>query len=158
MQTQSANVQAEPARLPPPSSRRLLLGRNTELRRLLALGVVQALGVVDRRCATPAGLRQLVNLIDQLFSQHGAEEDAHARQRAELHALGAWPADGGDVELATRFDRLARELLRDIAREEHSFLIGGRLPQGPGKRASISVSVWAVSLTTRWKISGCLPK
>lgn len=155
MRTEIAKVHTVPAQLPAQPPRRRLLEQHTELRRLLALGVVQALGVVDHRSATSEALRSLVKLIDALFTQHVAEEEAlilpvleeelptdpgrierlraeHERQRAELHALRAWPLDGGDVELAARFDLLARDLLRDIAREERTFLRGDDRPQRPG--------------------------
>jgi hypothetical protein len=132
MHTAVANVQAESALQSPQASRCRLVDQHTELRRLLALGIVQALGVVDHRCASSATLRPLVKLIDQLLARHVGDEAAHAQQRAELHALGAWPADGADAELAARFDLLARDLLRDIAREERAFLIGDGRPQGPG--------------------------
>jgi hypothetical protein len=132
MHTAAENVHTEATHLAPQTVRRQLLEQHIELRRLLALGVVQALGVVDHRCAASGALRPLVKLIDELFTQHVADADAHARQRAELRALGAWPADGGDIELAARFDLLARDLLRDMAREERALLTGDGRSQGPG--------------------------
>jgi hypothetical protein len=155
MTTAVANVRTVPARRPAQAARQRLLEQHTELRRLLAMGVVQALGIVDQRGAAPAVLRSLVHRIEQLFTEHAAEEEAqmlpvferdvpwdpcraerlraeHAQQRADLRALVAWPESGSELELAARFDLLARDLLRDIAREERDFLRAADRFQWPG--------------------------
>jgi hypothetical protein len=125
------------------ATRRLILDQHTELRRLLAMGLVQSVTVLDNWGCAHEPLRSLVALIREVLVKHLADEEAllrpwlesgpghlrgewladeHARQRAEIDALCAWPEAASDLELAARFDRLARALLRDIAQEERYFL------------------------------------
>jgi len=57
-----------------------------------------------------------------VFLQQALREE-HARQRAELETLCAWPDNGSDQDLAARFGRLAAALLEGIAHEEQEVLI-----------------------------------
>lgn len=123
------------------AARRLILGQHSELRRLLARGVVQALRVLEDSPCVHGPLRETLPQIRELFAQHLADEEnwllpaleanlppgpqraapireKQARHREEIEALCAWPERGGDLELAARFDALARALLTDLAREE----------------------------------------
>jgi hypothetical protein len=131
---------------PSEHARRLILKQHTDLRRLLALGLVNSVGLLDNRISTSEPFRALVTVIRDLFTRHVADEEAlilsppeanrapdrtraerlrseHAYQRAELDALCAWAEDASDLALAARFDRLARALLLDIADEERDLLI-----------------------------------
>jgi len=127
---------------------RLILDQHTELRRLLAMGLVQSVGVLDNRVSVHEPLRSMVALIRDVLARHLADEEAlllpyievcersraagrfraeqlrddHTRQLGELDLLCAWPEEAGDLELAARFDQLARALLQDIALEERYFL------------------------------------
>jgi hypothetical protein len=126
------------------SARRKVLDQHLELRRLLRAGLTHVHGAsVDR--PSPAALRELVGLVRGIFVQHLADEEAlivpfleddlplgplrvaalrdeHARQRAELEALCAWPVGDDAGQLATRFGDLAAELIADIEHEERDLL------------------------------------
>ena len=144
--TETASIDQHTQRLPAASARQRILAQHTELRRLLAMSVVQSMGIVQDHPAQHESLRSLVTFIRAVFVQHLAEEEAvilpildddlplgparaellrteHASQRAQLDGLCAWPEDGDEEELARRFDGLARQLLRDIAHEERELLV-----------------------------------
>jgi DUF438 domain-containing protein len=131
-------------RTPAETARRLVLGQHRELRRLLAMGLIEARHAESALTHEP--LRALVSLIREVFVRHLADEEAlivpileddppvgpqrvvalreeHQRQRAELEALCLWPQEASDAELANRFDGLAKALLEDIAHEERELLI-----------------------------------
>jgi len=122
------------------AAHRLILDQHMELRRLLALGLVQTCMPCDRRSGL-AALLVLVGRIQEAFVEHLSDEEAvllpllrvelpagllrtqilreeHARQRRELDALNVPAEDEIADGLADRFDRLARALLIDIAQEE----------------------------------------
>jgi hypothetical protein len=124
---------------------RLILDQHRELRRLLAMGLVQSVGVLDTHVCVHEPFRALVAVIRDVLLNHLADEETlllpwlensrpagafraaslrgeHARQRAELDELCDWPDEASDLELAARFDRLARALLVDIAHEERALL------------------------------------
>jgi hypothetical protein len=123
------------------AARRLLFDQNSELRRLLALGLVQVHASAHGHASPGPTLRALIQSIRAAFVQHVSVENSlllplvtkdpgknalhvhdrfawHDRQRRELEALCNTAAQGGDDVLADRFDRLARGLLAEIAREE----------------------------------------
>ena len=123
------------------AARRLILKQHSELRRLLALALIQTCAPLRDRQSSAEALRALVSRIRTLFVQHIADEEAvlrplfdrepralilraeHARQRADLDALYAMSeADAADA-FEDRFDGLARALLTDIADEERQFAI-----------------------------------
>lgn len=121
------------------AAHRLILEQHMELRRLLALGLVQTCMPSHCRQPVQAPLTALVGRIRAVFLQHLADEEVvlpplldgalagapltqtlreeHARQRRELEMLRALPEAATDA-LAERFDALARALLIDIAEEE----------------------------------------
>jgi iron-sulfur cluster repair protein YtfE (RIC family) len=122
------------------AARRLLFDQNSELRRLLALGLVQVHASAHGHAGSGPTLRSLIQSIRAAFVQHVSVENDlllplvtnapgkndlhvhdrfawHDRQRRELEALCA-AAQGADDVLADRFDRVARSLLAEIAREE----------------------------------------
>jgi len=123
------------------TARRLILEQHTELRRLLALALVQTYAPSRDRQSSAGALRALVSRIRTLFVQHIADEEAvllplfdheprarilraeHARQRADLDGLCALSEDDAAVTFADRFDVLARALLTDIAEEERELAI-----------------------------------
>lgn len=127
------------------SARRLVLEQHLGLRRMLMMGLAQVIGAEGLQEPQHEPLRALVGEIQSVFVQHLADEEAlilpilendlplgpmraaalceeHARQRAELEALSAWPEERSDQELAMRFGRLAAALLEDIAHEEREVL------------------------------------
>jgi len=127
------------------AAHRLILEQHTELRRLLALGLVQTcLPSRDRRSA-PAVLPALVERIKRAFVEHLADEEAallplfgedldgprrvqlvreqHGRQRREMEALQALSMSESDDPFAEEFDRLARALLVDMAEEERALAL-----------------------------------
>jgi hypothetical protein len=127
------------------TARRLILEQHLGLRRLLMMGLAQVTGAAGHQEPQHEPLRALVGEIQSVFVRHLADEeglilpllqddlplgplraealrDEHARQRAELEALCAWPDDQSDHELATRFGQLAAALLEDIAHEEREVL------------------------------------
>jgi hypothetical protein len=127
-------------------TRRLALEQHMELRHLLAAGIREVYSRLERQAPPRESLGRLIGKIRDTFVQHIADEEAvllpmfedearggslraselrgeHARLRAEIETLCAWPADAADLELAVRFDRLARGLLRQIADEERQYLI-----------------------------------
>jgi iron-sulfur cluster repair protein YtfE (RIC family) len=118
----------------------LILEQHRELRRLLALGVVQ-ICALSRGQSTPAALRELLGEFRTAFVAHLSYEEAallplfdderlagqrrtqllreeHASQRREIETLHALSEAGSSDAFAERFDRLARALLVDIAEEE----------------------------------------
>jgi hypothetical protein len=118
----------------------LILEQHRELRRLLALGLVQ-ICALSRGQSTPAALRELVGQFRTVFVAHLSYEEAallplfdderlagrertqilreeHASQRREIETLHALSEAGSSDAFADRFDRLARALLVDIAEEE----------------------------------------
>jgi hypothetical protein len=121
------------------AARRLILEQHTELRRLLALGLVQTCMPSHGRQPVESALKALVGRIRAVFLRHLADEEVvlpplldgelagarltqalreeHVRQRRELAALEALP-EAEIPALAERFDALARALLIDIAEEE----------------------------------------
>ena len=126
-------------------ARCLVLEQHLALRGLLMMGLAQATGAEGHLEHRHEPLRALVGEIQSVFVRHLADEEGlilpileddlplgplraealreeHARQRAELEALLAWPEDRSDRELATRFGRLAAALLEDIAHEERELL------------------------------------
>jgi len=127
------------------TARRLVLEQHLGLRRMLMMGLAQAVGANSLDEPQHEPLRALVGEIQSVFVQHLADEEGlilpfleddlplgptraealreeHARQRAELETLCAWPEDRSDQELAIRFGRLAAALLEDIAHEEREVL------------------------------------
>ncbi len=127
------------------TARRLVLEQHRGLRRLLMMGLAQASGAEGHLEPRHEPLRALVEEIQSVFVRHLADEESlilpileddlpigpiraealreeHARQRAELEALCAWPEEYSDDELATRFAELATALLEDIAHEERELL------------------------------------
>jgi len=127
------------------TARRLILEQHLGLRRLLMMGLAQVTGAEGHQEPQHEPLRALVEEIQSVFVQHLTDEeglilpllegdlplgplraealrDEHARQRAELETLCAWPDDRSDHELATRFGQLAAALLEDIAHEEREVL------------------------------------
>jgi hypothetical protein len=125
------------------TARRLVLSQHLGLRRLLMMGLAQASD--DHQGLPHEPLRALVSEIQSVFVQHLADEEGlilpileddlplgpkravalreeHARQRAELEALCAWPEERSDLELATRFAQLAAALLEDITHEKREVL------------------------------------
>jgi hypothetical protein len=146
------------------SGRRLILEQHTELRRLLALGLVQTYTSSHDRQAGSAVLRALVARVRTTLIQHLRDEDAvllplfeqepggwrraqnlrdeHARQRQEIEAMAALSEAGSADALAERFDGLARALLLDIAQEDRELARMEALPfafdgrrRSPGRRA-----------------------
>ena len=121
------------------TARRLMCDQHRELRQHLAAGIVELHGLVDRRPTSGERLRSLLGGLRDAFAKHQTDEETlvlpilendrasqlreeHARQRAELEALCAGQHQADDVDLARRFDRLARTLLQDIALEERLLL------------------------------------
>ena len=133
-------------------ARRLMGDQHRELRRHLAVGIVELDTLVDRRVIAGERLRALLGTLRDAFAKHQTDEEAlvlpilesdlpvgplrarqlreeHARQRAELEALCARQQAADDVDLASRFDRLARTLLQDIADEERLLLVPSEPPE-----------------------------
>jgi hypothetical protein len=131
---------------PADTARRLVLDQHLELKRLLTMGLIQVRGAAVQADSSHESIRALVGLIRDVFVKHLADEEAlivpileddlpagpwrvaelreeHGRQRTELDALCTWPEEGSDLELALRFDGLAKLLLDDIAHEERELLI-----------------------------------
>ena len=127
------------------SARRLVLEQHLGLRRMLMMGLAQVIGAEGLQEPQHEPLRALADEIQSVFVQHLADEEGlilpilendlplgpmraaalleeHARQRAELEALCAWPEERSDQELAMRLGRLAAALLEDIAHEEREVL------------------------------------
>jgi hypothetical protein len=128
------------------AAHRLILEQHTELRRLLALGLVQTCAPPSGRQSAPAVLPVLVGRIRSVFFAHLRDEEAallplfdderlggarrtqvlheeHARQRCEMETLHALSETGAGDAFADRFDRLARALLVDIASEERELAL-----------------------------------
>jgi hypothetical protein len=101
--------------------------RRRELRRLLALGLMQVHAWSHGQRSAQAALPALVTEIRAAFVRDLADEQTvralHARQQGELDALCDWPEDGSTDALADRFDGLARALLTDIAQEERQLFL-----------------------------------
>lgn len=93
-----------------------------ELRRLLKLGVGQLNAALSGRHQAQERLRSLVTGVRDAMLQRCAESEAVAAEYgaevAELELLCAWPEDEDEVELALRFDGLARALLRAVTRPD----------------------------------------
>jgi hypothetical protein len=112
------------------AARRQLFEQNSELRRLLALGLVEVYASAHGQPAAGPTLRALIHAIRAALVQHVSAEEgllalhaqnllaSHDRQRRELEALCAAPPKGSDAALVDKFDGLARDLLSDLAREE----------------------------------------
>lgn len=122
------------------AAHRLILEQHRELRRLLALGLVQTCMSTQHQQSALAALTVMVGRIRTVFVQHLADEEAalvplldddlpgarrahllreeHARQRRALDGLQALSEGGNAAAVADRFDWLARALLIDIADEE----------------------------------------
>jgi hypothetical protein len=135
------------------SAHRLILEQHMELRRLLALGLVQTCAAPSGRQSAPLGLRALVGQIRSAFVAHLRDEEAallplfdderlggarrtqglleeHAVQRREMETLHALPETGAGDAFADRFDRLARALLVDIAEEERELMLAVAILDG----------------------------
>ena len=120
---------------------RSAFGQRSELRRLLALGLVQVYawshGQHAARDALPALIARIHAAFVQYLSGDGelaarlleevprdgplraqALRAAHARQRRALEALCTRPEQARTDAFADEFDGLARTLLTDIANEE----------------------------------------
>jgi len=131
----------------------LIVEQHRELRRLLALGLVQTYALAGGRQAAPAALRALVGQIRKVFVAHLLDEEAallplfgderlgaprraqilreeHARQRREMETLHALFEAGGAGAFADQFDRLARALLVDIAEEERELALAVAILDG----------------------------
>jgi len=127
------------------AAHRLILEQHTELRRLLALGLVQTcLPSRDRKAASTV-LPALVERIKRAFVGHLADEEAallpllgedldgprrvqivreqHGRQRREIEALWAVSTSENYDAFAEEIDRLARALLVDMAEEERALAL-----------------------------------
>ena len=127
------------------TARRLVLEQHLGLRKLLMMGLAHANASGDEQEPGHEPLRALVGEIHAAFVQHLVDEEAlifpileddlpvgphraelireeHARQRAELEALCAWPEDGSDRALGLRFQELAASLIADIVHEEREVL------------------------------------
>ena len=127
-------------------ARQIVFAQHRMLRRFLMMGMAHACGGLSDKGPPLEPFRRLIAELQAVFLQHLADEEAlilplltddlplgparakalceeHARQRAELETLCAWPDDGSDQELAARFGQLAVALLEDIAREERQFPI-----------------------------------
>jgi hypothetical protein len=155
--TEGANHSAN-GRPPAETARQLVLEQHQQLRRMLTMGLAQA-----RQSAARDGgqepLRDLVALIRDVFARHLADEEAlivpilesdppvgpqrvqalreeHDWQRRELEALCAWPEEGSELELAARFETLARVLLRDITHEEQALLVPEVIRGDPSEHGS----------------------
>jgi len=124
------------------AAHRLILEQHTELRRLLALGLVQTCLPSPDRKSAPSALPALVERIERAFGEHLTDEEAallplfgddldgprrvqnvreqHGRQRREMEALQAVSTSANDDVFAEEFDRLARALLLDMVEEERS--------------------------------------
>jgi hypothetical protein len=119
---------------------RAVLERRARLRKLLRTGMAQVQAAV-RGAQLP--IRSMVANVQVEFSRHLAEADAllparkdpragragNGRLQAEfadelgtLEALGAWPEDNDELELALRFQELAPVLLDAMASEERYLL------------------------------------
>jgi hemerythrin HHE cation binding domain-containing protein len=121
------------------AAHRLILEQHTELRRLLALGLVQTCMPSHSRRGAQAELKVLACRIRALFLRHLADEEValaplfdadragtrreeHARQQREMEVLQGL-ADADSAALAERFDGVARALLIDIAEEERELAL-----------------------------------
>jgi len=120
---------------------RALLERRAGMRKLLRQGMAQVQAAV---MGAQLPLRSMVSHVQVEFSRHLAEADAlmppsrgespiaragSGRLQAEfagelgtLQALGAWPEDNDDLELALRFQELAPVLLEAMVSEERYLL------------------------------------
>ena len=98
----------------------LLLDQRVELRRLLALGLVQSFDIEEGRPSAGQALQSLLSRTLDWFERcgPGAGGQDGRRWRREVEALCSSAGKRSDLELAARFDRLARGLLADIARED----------------------------------------
>jgi hypothetical protein len=127
------------------ASGRALLERRTGVRKLLRQGMAQVQAAV---MGAQLPIRSMVANVQVEFSRHLAEADAlmppgrgespvaragAGRLQAEfagelgtLEALGAWPDDKDDLELALRFQELAPVLLEAMASEERYLLESAR--------------------------------
>lgn len=146
---------SESGRPPAETARRLVLEQHRQLRRMLTMGLAQA-GQADPGDGGQEPLRALVALIRDVFVRHLSDEEAlivpileldpplgplrvqglreeHASQRRDLDSLCAWPEDGSDVELAARFETLARTLLGDIVHEEQELLVPDVIRDAPSE-------------------------
>jgi hypothetical protein len=123
------------------ASGRVLLERRVGVRKLVRQGMAQVEAAV---MGAQLPIRSMVAAIQVEFSRHLAEADAlmppgrgespvaragSGRLQAEfagelgaLEALGAWPEDNDDLELALRFQELAPVLLEAMASEERYLL------------------------------------
>jgi hypothetical protein len=125
---------------------RLILEEHRELRRLLALGLMQTYAPSRCQGSGSALLRALIGrtkvaLVDHLLKEEAALLalfdsyapgsarrmrllfDKHARQRREIEALHALSETRDFAAVADRFDGFARALLLDIAEEERAFAL-----------------------------------
>ena len=112
---------------------RALLERRAGLRKLLRAGMAQVQAAVG---GAQLPIRSMVSTVQVEFSRHLAEADAlmppgrgdgglqveFADELGTLEALGAWPEDNDELELAIRFQELAPMLLDVMASEERYLL------------------------------------
>ena len=110
-----------------------------EMRRLLKMGVAQVDAVLAGQVLAQAPLRALVATVRDVLGERIAaaevllapvveakrlreEQTGHL---AELQILCEWPEDEDDLELAIRFEALARVMLDAVAREERELISAG---------------------------------
>lgn len=120
---------------------RALLERRAGLRKLLRAGLAQVQAAVG---GAQLPIRSMVTTVQVEFSRYLAEADAlmprgrgdarlgrggggslqaeFADELGTLEALGAWPEDSDELELALRFQELAPVLLEAMASEERYLL------------------------------------
>jgi hypothetical protein len=151
MKTESA---LNRARVPATVALQLVLDQHWELRQLLVVGLEYARANLSGEEVAPHRLFLLAQAACGRFVKHLEEEEAlilplleddlplgppradrireeHARQRAEIEALGAWRPSGDPQELAFRFSELASDLLADMEHEERELF---NPDVGPGRR------------------------
>lgn len=140
-----------------------VIGQRTELRRLLALGLVQVYAWSHGERAAPLALTALVARIHAAFVQYLSDDEElvlrlqesepregarrvqamradRARHRGTLEALCARPEQASTDAFADEFDSVARSLLSDIAAEERDLLRArsSSAARSPGGRISLA--------------------
>jgi hypothetical protein len=146
------------SQVPALAAHRRILEQHMELRRLLALGLVQTcMPTYDQRSALPGLVGAIGKMVGEQLSDEGSTpvplledalpgeswrlqrlHEARVQHRRDLHALRALsPTDDGTA-LANRFDSLARRLLVHMADEERALTLAvaaldERAPRGCAK-------------------------
>jgi hypothetical protein len=118
--------------------------QHRELRVLLATAVGHAFAFENGQRIAHEPLRALLGPLRQAFQErevslHGFDQELpfgpqlterlrreHARQRQEMEELFAWATEADPLDLAGKVDRLARELLSDLAREDLALMMSRR--------------------------------